>query len=111
MKTYLIALVTIFFLNACSGGDFTKNELINALSENGIQGTESEKFYQMLGAIDGFGLEGDGFLVEIYEFDNNNALESCGLCTYKNENFGLYIYESYTTLANEEIIIETFEGL
>ena len=112
MKKYIL-LLTIFllFLTACSSGGITKDELLNSLVENGIEGSESQKMYQMVNAIDGFGYQGDGFVIEIYEFDSKNALDNCAFCTYKNGNFGMMIHENKTTSSNKSIIIKTFEEL
>ena len=111
MKKYTLVLVTfLLFLTACSGGDFTEDELLDSLAKNGIEGTKHQKFYQLIGAVDGFALKGDGFNIEIYEFDSKNALENCVICTYKNGNFGMLIHES-TTSSNKRIIIKTFEEL
>ena len=112
MKKYTLVLVTfLLFLTACSGGDFTEDELLDSLAKNGIEGTKHQKFYQLIGAEDGFALKGDGFNIEIYEFDSKNALENCVICTYKNGNFGMLIHENSTTSSNKRIIIKTFEEL
>ena len=112
MNKYSLVLATsLLFLAACSSGNFTKDELMNSLAENGIEGGESQKFYQMINAVGGFGFKGDGFSIEIYEFDSKNALENCVICTYKNGNFGMLIHENSTTSSNKRIIIKTFEEL
>ena len=112
MKKYTLVLVTfLLFLTACSGGDFTEDELMDSLAENGIEGSKSQKMYQIINAVGGFGLKGDGFSIEIYEFDSKNALENCVICTYKNGNFGMLIHENNTTSSNKRIIIKTFEEL
>ena len=96
----------ILFLSACSSDNFTKDELLESLASNGIEGEEYEKYYKAINAIDGFGLKGDGFSIEIYEFASKNALNNNPLCTYKNGKFCLFIHENNTTSSNKRIIIE-----
>ena len=62
MNKYSLVLATfLLFLTACSSGDFTEDELMDSLAENGIEGSKSQKMYQIINAVGGFGLKGDGF--------------------------------------------------
>lgn len=117
MKTNLFTILLLAFLVVgCGEGkrEITKQILIESFTEVGVIGEQQEKMFVLVGAIDGFGLNGEDFSVEMYKFETPELAQSCSACefTITNENWGLYIHEDedYSDDANASIV-SVFENL
>ena len=115
MKKYLFLLAAIMIVGCgAPKEEITKQRIIDTLSGAGFMGKEQEKFYGMIGAVDGFGINGEDFSVELYEFPDAKLAKECPMCRswgegYKtNGQWGIMIYEEER---GAEEILPIFLGL
>lgn len=111
-------LLAMFLLSlgllGCSqaSAEIAKENIIESFAASGISGEEQEKFYGILGAIDGFGIKGDDFSVELYKFKSSELAENCGMCEFTNENWGMMVHKKDRySKETQSRIIEIFDGL
>ena len=66
-------LITASILFSCSTANDTPiDKLINHFNQSGLDGDRSTKMFEVIGAIDGAGYDGDGFSIELYEYEDAN---------------------------------------
>ena len=91
LGVFLLSIVLL----GCSQGNVetTKIDIIESFAASGISGKEQEKMYAMIGAIDGFGIKGDNFSVELYKFKTPELAENCAICEHTNKNWGMLMHK------------------
>ena len=89
MKKYVV-LLAVMMIVGCGAPkeEITKQRIIDSLSSSGFVGEEQTKWFQMMGAVDGFGIEGEDFSVELYEFPDAKLAKECPMCKTM-ENMGV----------------------
>ena len=115
MKKYVI-LLAVMMIVGCGAPkeEITKQRIIDSLASAGFVGEEKPKFYTMVGAVDGFGIKGEDFSVELYEFPDAKLAKECPMCAgwgegWKiNGQWGIMIYEEER---GAEEILPIFLGL
>ena len=116
MKKYVV-LLAVMMIVGCGAPkeEITKQRIIDSLSSSGFVGEEKPKMFQMLGAVDGFGIEGEDFVVELYEFPDAKLAKECPMCKSMGEDkwttngqWGIMIHERKR---GAEEILPIFLGL
>lgn len=88
MKKYVI-LLAVMMIVGCGAPkeEITKQRIIDSLASAGFVGEEKPKFYTMIGAEDGFGIESDDFDLEVYKFPNAKLAKECPVCKEWGEDY------------------------
>lgn len=115
MKTNIFTILLLAILVVGCGEtekEITKEILIESFSEVGVNGEQQEKMYGFVGAVDGFGLKGKDFSVELYKFKTSELAQSCSICEFTNGKWGMLTYkgENYSDTTNAKIV-SVFENL
>jgi hypothetical protein len=114
MKKYVV-LLAVMMIVGCGAPkeEITKQRIIDTLASSGFVGEEKPKMFQMLGAVDGFGITGEDFVVELYEFPDAKLAKECPICKMANKwttngQWGIMIHEGKR---GAEEILPIFLGL
>ncbi len=109
IKTISLFLIILFIFSSCGNfngnKDKTIDELIEHLNENGVKGIKSEKFFTIIGAIDGCGYDNENngnFSIEIYKYNDKSKISD--LLPYRNGYFGMMISNPTSGELNKKII-------
>jgi len=111
-----VLLLAVMMIVGCGAPteEITRQRIIDTLASSGFVGEEKPKMFQMLGAVDGFGIRGEDFNVELYKFPNAKLAKECPVCASwgdewtTNGQWGIMIYEKER---GAEEILPIFLGL
>lgn len=124
MKKILMVFITfaLLFVVACSNEKAQAtpkhlNDLVTYFKNKGYKlDGKTDKYYTMIGAINGFGININGHSVELYEFDPNQknpildtVKESEELNGAKAEVNGIFLLVEHDNGSEMDDIVKTFE--
>ena len=113
MKKLAILVLLTFGLVGCGNSkpDLTKEIIIGSFASAGFVGEEVKKGYQMIGAIDGFGLRSDDFSVELYKFETEERANSHSFCEFTNDEWCMLLHRDGRPPEVSKKIVKVFEEL
>jgi hypothetical protein len=88
LKTFILLIISSSIIS-CKQKNKSINDLVSHFALNGFEGTKEAKLFQMIQAVDGCGLVGNDFSIEIYKFENPEKMPN--FLEYKNGKFGMSI--------------------
>ena len=96
-----LLLLSTAFLGCTNNSNKSIDELIEKFDNQGFNGTRTNKYFSMVGAIDGCGYKNADFSIEIYKFGDNKVSD---MLPYKNGCFGMLINETSNNSINEKLV-------